>query len=654
MYSSKPLSRQKGIALALTLFFLLILVMGGSIFFITSQTEIKHNSSYERRLEALSIAESAAERAIWRLRSADWSCQSEWDHNFGGDTKMSPIKIATGQYMRVSYPEKIFSGKDENGNAYANLKVIASGIVGQEQNGEVIPVCTKQIEIIVRVGRTVENKTPEVFDYAYFINNWGWWYYAGGEQCPGSMRSNGRFDLKKIYGSSSPWRPSGALKVNGSIEAHLDVDYHNYPPDGLAGLKNPSPNYENSPYKKSNLEKETIPNLQDMDYYKRIAEGYNPDTKTYDHAKGKINIGDKVFVDDGVFGDDESHENLILIGTQEDPVEIHDAVVIEGNLIIKGYVKTYGKTTNKPYASVYVGRNMYIADDIQYVDEPDWSTYPQWQKSTPGTDYKDPANNTFNIKDNDDGLPFDKDRPMMKGTMMDNWGGTQSVNSTKNLLAVAAAGGLVYGNYSSSNWYSERYLFGMGNEDVGADGIPDTNVWVDGHWTDPTEGDGIFQKESEDLDGDGEFRNTDYNWKDVTTTGGNRKNSAPLQNFDGLRENGKDSGPLWDPMNKIKINHYSQTATNMISTVDGVYYTQHFLAGRVANSPKFRGSLISKDEAIVYSGTLQLIQDTRYHSNYREGDPNFPIYLFPPGSLPEDEESEVLGTFQKVVNWREK
>jgi hypothetical protein len=532
--------------------------------------------------------------------------------------------------MRVSYPKKIFTGKDSEGNDYANIKIIASGIIGREQDEKVTPTCTKQIEIIIKVGREVASKMPKVFDYAYFLNNWGWWYYAGGEQCPGSMRSNGRFDLRKIYGPLSPWSPSGAVRVDGSIEAHLDVDYHGYSPDGLAGLKK-APEYT-EPYKKPNLEKELIPNLQNMDYYKKIAEGYNPDTKTYDHAKGKINIGNKVFTDDGVFGDDEPNENLILIGTKDAPIEIHDAVVINGNLAMKGYVKTYGKDAEHPFASVYVGRNMYVAGDIQYLDGSDWSAYPKWQKSA-GTDYKDPANNVFNIKDNDDSLPG---KPKM-----DNWVGS---NSTKSLLSVAAKGGLVYGNYSSRSWYSEYYLFGMGNEDVGADGIPDTS--------DAGEGDRIFQQETEDLDGDGKFRNNDYNWKDITTTGGNSKNSAPLENFDGLRRDGGDSGPLWDPMNKITINHYYETATNMISTVEGVYYTQHFLAGRVANSPKFHGSLISKDEAIVYSGTLQLMQDTRYHSNYRT-DPNFPIYLFPPGSVPEEEASEVLGTFQKVVSWRE-
>ncbi|MBI4753494.1 hypothetical protein HY793_03885, partial [Candidatus Desantisbacteria bacterium] len=56
MYTSKPLSGQKGMALALTLLFLLILVMGGSLFVIASQTEIKHGSSYTRRMEALSVA----------------------------------------------------------------------------------------------------------------------------------------------------------------------------------------------------------------------------------------------------------------------------------------------------------------------------------------------------------------------------------------------------------------------------------------------------------------------------------------------------------------------------------------------------------------------------------------------------------------------
>ncbi len=638
MWTSKPLSEQNGMALPLTLFFLLMLVIGGTVFFVTSQTEIKHSSSYERRLEALSVAESAAERAIWKLSSDNWESinESEWNAIFSGDTALPPIKIGKDQYMRVSFPdpEKVFRGMDDvtdMNSGYAHMKFIATGIIGHEQNGKVIPICTKQIEIIVRVDIDLSS---EVFDYAYFINNWGWWYYGGGEQCDGSMRSNGRFDLNG----------GGAITIDGEVEAHFDVDYHNKLPNGLAGLRGeiPPPDYTTYPYMKPDQDKETIPNLQDLTYYRKIATGETG------HEIGKIKIGDRVFTDDGIFGDDESHENLVLIGTKEAPVEIHNTVVVEGNLVMKGYVKTYGEGGPKgmPFASIYVGRNMYVAGNIEYIDGPDWSSYPKWQSSS-GTDYKDRYGNTLNIVNNDDCLAGETvAHPSDSSPRMDDW---VKNNSTGTLLSIAAKGGLVYGNYSSSNWYSERWLFGMGNEDVGEDGIPDTNVYIDGHWTDPTEGDGIFQKDTEDLDGDGKFRNYDYGWKDVTTAGGNSQNSAPLQNFDGLRRDGGDSGPLWDPIGKITINHYYDTATNMISNVDGVYYTQHFLAGRAASSPRFRGSLISKDEAIVYSGKLQLVQDTRYHSWYRN-DPNFPMQLFPPGSLLATGE---LGELEKVVSWRE-
>ncbi len=171
MYTSKPLSGQKGMALALTLFFLLILVMTGSLFFITSQTELQHGSSYTRRIEALSIAESAAERALWMLDTQtgtqSWSTicpPDKWNNNFGGDTNFIPVGTGTGQYMRVSYPEIIFRDTD-----YANLKIIATGMLGREEGGKVIPISTKQNEMIVKVNRTVPLSRPKVFDYAYFI-----------------------------------------------------------------------------------------------------------------------------------------------------------------------------------------------------------------------------------------------------------------------------------------------------------------------------------------------------------------------------------------------------------------------------------------------------------------------------------------------------
>jgi len=637
MYTSKPLSGQKGMALAITLLFLLILVMSGSLFFIASQTELQHGSSYTRRIEALSVAESAAERALWRLGNQigtqSWSAISadEWNTNFGGDTNF--IKVASGQYMRVSYPEVIYRGTD-----YANVKVIATGMLGREEGGKVISISTKQIEIIAKINRTVPLSEPKVFDYAYFINNWGWWYYGGSEHCLGSMRSNGRFDVQSVYNP-----PRGRVTIDGSVEAHFDADYHSYSPNGLAGLRSRPPTYDQKPYRRPNLRKENIPNLQDMDYYKKIAEGFNPDTGTYDHPSGVIRIGTTTFTNDGVFGDDEPHKNLILIGTNDAPIVIEDSVVIEGNLIIKGVVQVIGHRTGyERSGAIYVGRNVYIAGNIQYVDGPNWSTYPQWQQYS-GTDYINPASSTFNMVGNDDGLPGK--------SLMDTW---VHNNATKTLLSVSAKGGLVYGNYSSGDWLSNRWLFNMGSEDVGADGIPGTNIYVNGTWTDPTEGDGIFQPATEDLDGDRVFREGNYTWKDVSTTGGNSNNSEPLKNFAGLGRTADDHGRLWDPIERKYITHYGETATNMISTIDGVYYTQHFLAGRVANSPNFHGSLISKDEVIVYSGVLKLIQDARYHSHYRK-DPNFPIYLFPPGSIPLDEEGEILGVLQSggVLSWKE-
>jgi hypothetical protein len=485
-----------------------------------------------------------------------------------------------------------------------------------------------------------------VFDYVYFINNWGWWYYGGGEKCYGSMRSNGRFDIHNIwilYGYDiGGWTKDKAVMIDGSIEGHFDVDYHDFPPDGLAGLQKQPPEYNLSPYKKPNLEKECIPNLQDMGYYKRIAQGYNPITGLKDHSPGMIRIGDRIFTDDGIFGDNEPHKNLVLIGTKDVPIEIQDTVVIEGNLVIKGYVTGRG--------SIYVGRNVYIAGDVRYVNPPDWDSYPGWEKSY-GKEYKDPIDNTFNIKDNDDALPGS---PSMDEWVRNNWEGTNT-----DLLAVAAKGGLVYGDYTAYDWYAEYWLFDMGSEDVGADGIPGTNI----DDSDPTEGDGIPQPETEDLDGDGCVRMHNYNWKDITITGGNSKYTNPLADFDGLRYQGR----FWDPITKKRFTHYSHVATNNIRHIDGVYYTQHFIAGRCASSPIFRGSIISKDEAIVYSGTLRLIQDTRYHSKYRK-DPNFPLHLFPPGTLPkikiEDSDEDIksmdedtyrrsLGVVRKVISWKE-
>jgi len=376
---------------------------------------------------------------------------------------------------------------------------------------------------------SIPHPPSHVFDYVYFLNNWGW-FYGSGITANGDIRSNGDFDFKY-----SPF-------VFGDVYAAGDIRGSWRTPPGQ-----PSNVYEG-------VEKLDMPNLQSLDYYEQLAYERN----SYIKIGGELVI-DRVF--DG---------NIILEGSPSKPIEIKGPVVIRGDVVIKGTVEGTG--------TIYAGRNIYIADDITYKNAP----------SSPRPASKDPE-------------------------VTDGW---VEANKDKDIIGLAATENVIIGDYTSDNWYADWWLFDMGSEDVGADGIPDTNVWIDdpqhpdgGYWTDPTENDGIFQQHTEDLDGDGEF-DDNYTWQDVQT-------QVHITEFNRLPQG---------------VNEFSDIATNYINKIECIIYTNHACTGRLGHGIKFNGAIVSKDEALIYRDTITLNYDERIHSRYRQ-DPNWLIDLcLPVGS----------------------
>ena len=74
-------------------------------------------------------------------------------------------------------------------------------------------------------------ETSEVFDYAYFINNWGW-FYGNTIHCNGNARSNGQFDVAGYAPTVTGQPIYDSVSWNGTT-ATLG-GYHDDNEDGLA------------------------------------------------------------------------------------------------------------------------------------------------------------------------------------------------------------------------------------------------------------------------------------------------------------------------------------------------------------------------------------------------------------------------------------
>ncbi|MEW6607440.1 MAG: hypothetical protein AB1414_08305 [bacterium] len=611
----------EGIALLLALLVVLVLLAFAGVYLVMTQTGIQKTSLDESYVSALSIAEAGAERAVWKVKDM-WLNQGQvWTAGLGNED--TPEKIKDGAVEVGSYYVTVENlGRSMNsslGTLTRKLKITSIGRKGKEEQ-VTLGSAVRGIEVIMElIGAGEAVITSDVFDYAYFLNNWGWWAWGGGDvgQVPrewvrGDMRSNGRFDFWPVWGFSLAPRVDGHVYANLEIDEHFDIlPYHSHL-RGVAGTCDhheegeivypPHPEPENLPYQHPNAGKGNMPNLQTQQYYRDLSTGtlraYFPDEVT-------IN---------GIYGDGETYKgvpvrSIVLEGKPTKPIELNGAVYVEEDVIIKGYVTGQG--------TIYAGRNIYIADSIFYKNPPSELDDPTLAGYFPQTT-------------NPNKYPSDCEK--------EAW---YLANTNKDILAMAARESIILGDYTHSQWYSDYYgLFDMGSEDVGKDGIPGTS--------DEGEGDGKFgdqgwgwEKNYEDIDEDNIFdtvhgysQGQNYDWSNVTVTGLNSKYS------DALDYSGKEFG------NRGSHNNYGNFSPYYVSQIDAVCYTQHFMAGRL-NNPVSNGALISKDEVMVYSTKFLWNYDYRIHSDYR-ADPNWPINL----RLPPTQGQQVNAGIN-IISWKE-
>ncbi|MCA8960031.1 MAG: hypothetical protein KDC38_05940 [Planctomycetes bacterium] len=443
----------------------------------------------------------------------------------------------------------------------------------------------------------VEFQPGSVFDYSYFINHWGW-FYGDTIVCNGNARANGQFD----FGGHQPF-VNGSPRYSGANGTDL-VGYIDDNGDGLQdgndggvyaswtivndsavrGMGAQSQNqHEWQPYV-------PMPNLSDLGVYETLAASEG----------GSITVGGTTVVD-GVMGDDPSEpQNVYLEGTAADPIVLNGPIVARGDVIIKGYVTGQG--------TIYSGRNVYIADDIVYVDGPTTSR---------------PASNDQST--------------------VEAW---RAANAAKDALGLFAREHVVIGDYTDSSWqsYVSSWLNNSLNEseeDAGADGIQNTRNGPDGIYgtadDDVLEGDGVWTVDvytsedtalglipsgksvgdpipgtGEDIDGDGVY--------DARTAMSEFNLSATLDpsNWAGL---------------STSYGSYHDVSSIYFERSDGNLYTNHFLAalmlawnGSTWTDIQMNGSIVSRNESLVYGANwIYMNHDERLSGG--DGASNFGLYL---------------------------
>jgi len=203
----------------------------------------------------------------------------------------------------------------------------------------------------------------EVFDYAYFLNNWGW-FYGNTIRANGNVRSNGQFDAAgykpTITGTplyASVQRSGGTVKLSGYEDDNGDglrdgEDGGIWSGWDIVNAKNVTGNGGRASNQHDFDEQVAMPNLSDLSHYEAAAIA----------QKGKITVGGST-VCDGVLGDQAGEkQHLYLVGTAAKPIVLDGPVVVRGDVVISGVVTGKG--------AIYAGRNVYCPKSVTYKNAP--------------------------------------------------------------------------------------------------------------------------------------------------------------------------------------------------------------------------------------------------------------------------------------------
>ena len=493
------------------------------------------------------------------------------------ETSLVPLRALLPEFTELRVRLRSMPVNDGN-RAQVTFFATASRNTG---NG--IPV---SVTLVERVAFGVDRS--KVFDYAYFVNNYGW-FEGSTITANGGVRANGDMSL-----SQSP-------KVNGDVYAAVNEEL-GVPGDitnGTGTMDNKN-TYRSSQYGTNDRARplQKSPNdggydapdtVTSADLTKRLhgnlAEGIDMpwisglnDYIAYGQEaemQSTLSQGGVYYIDNrlsnrnganygyyqgaGPSGDASLPDNhaLVLEGTQANPIRINGPVVVSNDVVIKGYVTGQG--------TIYASRNIHSVGNSQYVNPPNW------------------ANKTA---------------------------ATGNGNSTKDLLCLAAKGNIVMGDCTSSSWLDttlKRVLTQKPYVQPYACAKADDGSWIDGDIGYPKAGSTVFAGNYTAADGGNKVAQQAVYKQQMV----NGRWQNVLDHYNYSAATGRR---YYDSV--VAPKEISTRATT-ITQIDAVLYNNHGIFGKLGQCT-INGSLVCRNEGMIFSGKLYLNWDYRLYSGSPE------------------------------------
>ncbi len=477
---------------------------------------------------------------------------------------------------------------------------------------------------------SVNLAASEVFDYAYFMHNWGWMSGPNGWTFNGNMRSNASFSwlggctlngsARFDHSDSLVLSDAARLDDNGDGDNTNDGGTYAFVQvDGNAALGAQRDRYDSDQTDVSANQyhppQVTLPNINRQEYYDALAADH---VRQYDDAGNRLatpsatNTGARVGVYDPtdpaadsstgyvwyerIIGDDEGKANVVLVGDAAHPVIIDGPVVVRGAVLLRGTVTGQG--------ALYAKGNIYVAGSVSYANGP---TSPR-----PASDSTEDINTWRSDNAEKDALGLFSAENVFFGAGSAPTGyfndpanqnreasaGLDQTNNTADDADGAGAGVWEVDTYTAADVAvlnpsgdplgpQEGAPIPGSGEDVDGDGVEDARTTVRSDFTLP----GVDKATAPTSFGTG---NGDFG-------GGNRVLDAEWLGARRL--------PGWSSASGCS--RYRDVA-GAANRVDAVIYSNHFVVGSMTGGPtRVNGAVIARNEALTASSDFQINHDAR-------------------------------------------
>ena len=424
----RRLASSRGAALAASMLWLgMIMVTGTGLISITTS-----GTARVTREENSTMALNAAEAGINMQVSILWrpfkisQRYTDMDSNCTGASTSAPkMVIASNFQSDTAYNIRYTVGvvNYTSVSSYQRLLTIQSvGWIDSNKNGA---LDSNEISRAIECQVQMSLIRSKVFDYAYFVNNYGWMNGFGAADLivNGDMRANADFDFSggtptingsvfacpnnklippatgivnltptrwdnSYYSAHAPQTARQTYKdtymgAKGSddYEKWRDLIYdkdaslvRGMPSGAVIGDKNGTRSYSGTVLDPKPTTEVLMPDLNDISYYISQSQAYIDDKSKYLDGSNNAYYGQQAYIEiynsttnkyERVTTNGVYTGSLAAIGTTAKPVLIHGPVTITGDLVIKGVVQGQG--------CLYAGRNIHMVGDITYSQAPNFS-----------------------------------------------------------------------------------------------------------------------------------------------------------------------------------------------------------------------------------------------------------------------------------------